>query len=111
MTKEKFKNEKGIKIEKLMDILIIEKADGNVFLKCAKVYCGCCGYPIGEMKKNLIMPFKPQGFLDALKDKSVEWTKYGLTHKKCRHTMFPFQKYFDFITLENYNKHLSSVKS
>lgn len=122
MTKEKLKNEKGkinivkpcvsrsnfnfscgIKIDKLRDILIIEKSEGNVFLKGAKVYCGCCGKPIGEMKKKLTMPFKPHDFLDALKNKSVEWMIFGLFHKTCRHSMFTFQKYFDFITLENYN--------
>ncbi len=96
----------GIKIDKLRDILIIEKTEGNVFLKGAKVYCGCCGKPIGEMKKNLTMPFKPHAFLDTLKNKSVEWMLFGLRHKTCHHTMFPFKKYFGFITLENYNKQI-----
>lgn len=111
VSRSNFNFSEGIKIDKLRDILIIEKTEGNVFLKGAKVYCGCCGQAIGEMKKKLTMPFKPHDFLDALKDKSVEWMIFGLRHKTCRHTMFPFKKYFDFITLENYNKQLSGGKS
>lgn len=110
MNKERLKKENGIKIDKLRDVLIIEKSEGNVFLKGAKVYCGCCGNTIGEMKKKLTMPFKAQDFLDALKDKSVEWMRFGLRHKKCRHSMFPFQNHFDFITLDNYNKNVNRDK-
>jgi len=93
-----------IKIDVLRDILIIEETKDNIFLKGAKVYCGCCGRPIGEMKKNIRMPFKPHDFLDALKNKSVEWMLFGLRHKDCGHSMFPFRNSFSFITLENYKK-------
>ena len=96
-----------IKIDKLRDILIVEKTDGDVFLKGSEIYCGCCGNPIGVMKKNLKMPFKPEMFLNSLKNKNVDWWILGLRHKACRHSMFPFQKYFDFIRLEDY---LSSIK-
>ena len=95
-----------IKIGELSDILIIEKTDGNVFLKGAKVYCGCCGNSIGEMKKKLTMPFKADDFLKALKNKSVKWMIFGLQHDKCRHTMFPFKKAFNFIRLSDYNKQI-----
>lgn len=93
-----------IKIDKLRDLLIVEKSDGNIILKGSNIYCGCCGNPIGEMKKNMTMPFKSWDFLDALKNKSVEWMKLGLTHKTCRHTMFPFSNHFTFIKLSDYNK-------
>lgn len=94
----------SIKIKQMRDVLIVDKVDGNEFIKGANIFCGCCGQPIGQMKKKMTMPFKAWDFLDALKNKSVEWMKLGLRHKPCRHTMFPFQNHFTFMRLSDYQK-------
>lgn len=95
-----------IEVDKLRDIIIVEKSNGNDILKGSKLFCGCCGKPLGELKKKLTFPFNHDVLLGSIKNASCSIGAFGdgLTHKTCRHTMFSFRKEWGFITLENYLK-------
>lgn len=101
-----------IEIDKIRDLLIIEKVEGGVVAsKGSKIYCGCCGHTIGILGKELTFPFTSATFLESLECKSVTKNIIGLRHSKCEHTMFSFKKCFDFMSLESYNKGVAELKS
>lgn len=94
--------EDQIPIDKMRDYIIVEKTKDDTILKGSKIYCGCCGKSLGELKKKLTFPFKSDVLVKALKERSFVITHLGLSHKLCGHVMFSFRKDWAFITLENY---------
>lgn len=93
-----------IAVDKMRDVIIVEKSSGNNIEKGSRFYCGCCGNVLGISKKKLTFPFSVNEFNEALKNKTFDSMIFGLYHKTCRHTMFGFKKAYGFISLENYNK-------
>lgn len=93
-----------IHIDKIRDIIIIEKFKDNSIEKESKFYCGCCGDVLGISKKKLKFPFSVNEFYKALIEKTFDLTVLGLYHRICGHTMFSFKNQYNFISLENYNK-------
>lgn len=102
----------GVKIDKPRDYVIVEKSNGNDILKGSKLFCGCCGKSLGELKKKLIFPFTTETLKASVKNKTFSNGIAGrLRHDLCRHTMFFCGKGWNFITLENYIKQTSVGKS
>ena len=93
-------------IDKMRDIIIVEKSDGDKVLKGSKFYCGCCGNILGESKKQMKFPFSVVVFRSSLKNKSFNTMLFGLHHKTCGHTMFSFKKEYGFISLKTYIKNV-----
>ena len=96
-----------VTIDKMRDIIIIEKSKGDKVLVGSKFYCGCCGNVLGESKKQMKFPFSLKEFRDSLKNKSFDTMMFGLRHKTCGHTMFSFKKGYGFTSLETYLKSIS----
>lgn len=99
-----------IVIDKMRDVIIVEKSNGNDILKGSKLFCGCCGKSLGELSKKITFPFSSVELNKLVKNKTYETMLFGLNHKVCGHTMFSFRKEYGFITLENYLKEVIRVK-
>jgi hypothetical protein len=95
---------KKIPIGKRVEYLIIEKNKGGTILQGSQIYCGYCGKSVGEAKRDIEEPFTAGYLLNSLKDKSVEWSIFGLYHKKCTHSLFTFRRSFDLLPLDLYMK-------
>ena len=98
------KQPKMIVIDKVRDIIIVEKSEANKVLKGSKFYCGCCGGVLGESRKHMLLPFTARVFTSLLKNKTFTATVIGLHHTTCRRTMFSFEKEYKFVTLKTYTE-------
>ena len=96
------KKKEGIKIDKMRDLIIIEKSNGNTVLKGSKFYCGCCGNILGEAKKEISFPCSVLDFNEKLKNKTFVSHKYGLLHKTCKNVLFYLKTGYKFIGMETY---------
>lgn len=92
-----------IEIDKKRDYIIAEIDKNRFILKDTKLYCGCCGNIIG-IAKNRIDLSKSQNIFTKLKNKTFTIGILGLYHKTCGHTMFSFQRHYNFIDLTTYKK-------
>jgi len=96
----------NVKIDKLHDVIIVEKYKGDKILKDSLLFCGCCGQSLAQLKSSIEFPFKFNELEKRLKNKSYKMSTFGMRHDKCRHTMFSFKKNIGFISLENHEKQL-----
>lgn len=92
----------NIKVEKMMDVIVIEKYNGNTLLKGGHLFCGCCGESLAFLTSDITFPFNSKELMEVLADISFEITILGLRHKICEHTMFSFRKGWGFMSVENY---------
>lgn len=93
---------KTIKIDKLRDIIIVEKSNGKKILKNSLLFCGCCGKSLATAKVNIELPIDYDNLERKVKNKSFEFSMFGLKHKKCGHSMFGFRHKIRFIKLKDY---------
>lgn len=91
-----------IEVKKMVDLIIVERSEGNSILKDSKLFCGCCGKPLATAKKKLTLPFKSDVLHKGVKGKSYEISVLGMRHKTCGHTMFGFKQKYSFMRLADY---------
>lgn len=92
----------NVKVEKMHDVIIIEKYKDNTLLKGSYLFCGCCGETLGFLTEDITFPFNHQELIQVLADTSFHVTILGLKHETCGHTMFSFCKGWGFMSVENY---------
>lgn len=97
-----------IKTDRKRNLIIVEKYEpqSKKISRGSNFFCGCCGGVLGVSKRQLVFPFSVKEFNDSLRNKSFVSNKYGLYHRGCNHTLFPFAANYEFVSLDRYKKNV-----
>ena len=87
----------SIVIDKMRDVIIVERAQNDTIPKDSLLFCGCCGKKLGMLKSDITFPFDHNKLMAHLKDITFTVNILGLRHDSCGHTMFSFQKEWGFM--------------
>lgn len=86
------------------NIIIVEDWNHGKISKGANLFCGCCGYSMGKATQDIKMPCNLMEMHQQLEFVSFEVGAFGLRHKTCKHTLFPFASSLKFMPLEKFRK-------
>jgi hypothetical protein len=103
---------KKVKIYKMMDIIIVEKNDGNRLEPGCRFFCGCCGEILCILEKPIEFPFQSNQWEESCREVSFKIGELfrfgGLRHITCGHLLFSARKDFGFIHLDVYMEYLKT---
>lgn len=93
-----------VEIDKMRDVIIVEKRVGDSIAANSQLFCGCCGETLGTVINEIEFPFNSLDLIENMKDRTFKSTLFGLLHETCGHRMFVWRSW-DFISLPDYIKH------